>query len=198
MADLQFEIESMARATDAEAELVARLRIQNNSADPVHSITLRCQIQVDPSKRRYSQAEKSALADLFGAPERWAETVRPLMWANTQITVPPFSQSIVVDLPLAAFSEMTFGAKKYLCALEEGEIPIRFLFSGMVLYARGNRLQVVTIPWDREASFNLPPETWKTFIADVAIENKQTEIFNRTISELLDYWRKQEARRRNA
>jgi Family of unknown function (DUF6084) len=51
---------------------------------------------------------------------------------------------------------------KYFHALEEGEMPLEFLFSGSVFYRRGaGGLQIVQIPWEKEAQFRLPVRLWK-------------------------------------
>jgi hypothetical protein len=46
--------------------------------------------------------------------------------------------------------------------LEEGDIPLNFLFSGTIFYEgeEGN-LQVAQISWSKEASFRLPVVVWQ-------------------------------------
>ena len=46
--------------------------------------------------------------------------------------------------------------------MEEGEVPLCFLFSGTVFYqGDGGRLQVAPISLDKEANFRLPVAVWK-------------------------------------
>ena len=52
--------------------------------EPIHTLTLRCQVQIEPAKRRYVPQEQEKLLDLFGTPERWSRTVRPLLWDEYQ------------------------------------------------------------------------------------------------------------------
>ena len=53
-------------------------------------------------------------------------------------------------------------ASQYLHALEDGEVPLEFLFSGTVFYAgAGGRLQVGRIAWDKEAEYRLPVAVWR-------------------------------------
>ena len=49
---------------------------------------LRCQIQIEPVRRRYTPQEQQRLVELFGEPERWSQTLRPLLWENLNVSVP--------------------------------------------------------------------------------------------------------------
>jgi hypothetical protein len=54
---------------------------------------------------------------------------------------------------------------KYLQALDGGEVPLEFLFTGSVFYAgEGGRLQTARISWEREADFRLPVAVWRATI----------------------------------
>ena len=161
MRDLQFEIESVGRASDSNT-MIARLGIRNHSVMPVHSIRLHTQIQIEPGRRPYTPAEKSALLDVFGTPEQWRSSIRPLMWACADVVVGSFTASNLTDLQFPICSEFGFSAGKYLAGLQEGEIPLSFLFSGMIFFAARERPQVAPIPWDTEARFRLPVSAWKS------------------------------------
>lgn len=167
MPDLEFAIEGAEAVPHAAVPLLAlRLRITNTpSEEEVHSILLRCQVQIEPARRSYSPNEKEKLLDLFAEPARWARTVRPLLWMNTGVSVPAFSGSVQVDLQLPCSFDFNLATTKYFHALQTGEIPITVLFSGTVFY-RGNldNLQVAQVPWNREASYRLPLELWKRLI----------------------------------
>jgi hypothetical protein len=53
-------------------------------------------------------------------------------------------------------------ATKYFQALEAGEVPLLFLFSGTVFYAAPEgQLQVQRIPWDKECVFRMPVDAWR-------------------------------------
>lgn len=73
MPELTFAIESA-----AAAPLRFRLRIGDRAATPapIQSIALRCQIRIEPARRKYSASEQARLLDLFGEPERWGKTMR--------------------------------------------------------------------------------------------------------------------------
>jgi Family of unknown function (DUF6084) len=142
MPELHFKIEAAEAVEHAAAPLIAlKLRVTNLPAsEAIHTLTLRCQVQIEPAKRRYVPQEQEKLLDLFGTPERWSRTVRPLLWMNTTVAVPGFTDNVVVDL----------------------ELPCTFEFSGTVFYQGADEaLQVAQVPWDREANFRLPVSVWK-------------------------------------
>ena len=50
-------------------------------------------------------------------------------------------------------------------ALEHGEVPLEFLFSGTVFYSDPvGRLQVGRIGWDKECDYRLPVRVWREMI----------------------------------
>ena len=65
-------------------------RVTNaNAGEPIYSVALRCQIQIEVTRRRYSEEDQERLLDLFGEPERWGQTLRNMLWTNAAATVPP-------------------------------------------------------------------------------------------------------------
>ena len=164
MPELHFQIEAAEAVPYAATPLIAlKLRITNLPAnEAIHTLTLRCQVQIEPGRRRYQPEEQTTLLDLFGEPSRWSRTVKPLLWMNTSVAVKAFRDNILVDLELPCTFDFNVAATKYFHALEAGEIPLCVMFSGTVFYQSGDgALQVSQIPWDREASFRLPVAVWK-------------------------------------
>ena len=164
MPELHFKIEAAEAVPHAAAPLIAlKLRITNLPAEEaIHTLTLRCQVQIEPAKRRYVPQEQEKLLDLFGTPERWSRTVRPLLWMNTTVAVPGFAGNVLVDLQLPCTFDFNVAATKYFPALDAGDIPIGVMFSGTVFYqGEEDGLQVAQVPWDREANFRLPVSVWK-------------------------------------
>ena len=164
MPELQFQIEGAEEVRHAAAPLLAlKLRISNLPAsESIHTLTLKCQVQIEPAKRRYLPPEQEKLGDLFGDPSRWSRTVKPLHWMNTSVAVPGFAGSILVDLELPCTFDFNVAATKYFNALDAGDIPVCVMFSGTAFYQGGaGNLQVAQVPWDREANFRLPVSVWK-------------------------------------
>ena len=51
--------------------LTFQLTVTERSGVRIHAIALRCQIRIEPHRRRYSATEAERLHDLFGDPSRW-------------------------------------------------------------------------------------------------------------------------------
>jgi Family of unknown function (DUF6084) len=165
--DLKFQIEGSEAVLHAAAPVLAlKLRITNLPEDQtIHALSLRCQVQIEPTRRRYIEAEQEKLRDLFGEPERWSRTARSLLWMNTIAAVPSFAGTTSVDLLLPCSFDFTVASTKYFHALQTGEIPLCVLLSGTVFYrGKDDTLQVVQIPWSCEANYRLPVEVWKQAI----------------------------------
>jgi Family of unknown function (DUF6084) len=164
MPDLAFRIlGAEAVPFAAHPQIAFRLHIANAPQDEsIHTIVLRAQIQIEAPRRSYSPDQKQNLRELFGQPERWSETLRPMLWTHAGTVVPSFQEAIVTDLPVPCTFDFNVAATKYFHAVQDADIPLNFLFSGNVFYAGASAgLQVSPIPWDREARFRLPARTWR-------------------------------------
>ena len=190
MPDLIFKIEGAEVAQfSASPQIVLKLRLTNSDAtETIHSVVLRCQIQLDVTRRRYTAEEQTRLRDLFGEPERWSQTLRPLLWTHVNMNVPPFRGETVVDLPVPCTFDFNVGATKYFHGLENGDVPVCVMFSGTVFYAHdGQNLQVAPISWDKESRFNMPVRVWHEMM-DAHYPNGAWLRIRRDVFErLLDY-----------
>ncbi len=141
---------------------VSQVAMPAAGAVPIHAVTLQCQIRIEPAQRRYAAPEQDRLLDLFDTPSRWGQTLRPLLWTHASVGIGPFTDAILVDLPVPCTYDFNLAVTKYFYALEDGEIPLILLFSGTIFHeGEDGALQVVQIPWDREAAFRLPVRVWK-------------------------------------
>jgi len=163
MPDLDFGVEDAEVLEFAAVPtLLFKLRIENLEEEPIRSVALNTQIRIAATQRHYDAAEQERLLELFGEPSRWKDTLRSLLWAHTVLQVTRFSGSTVADMPVPCTYDLEVVAAKYFYALEDGEVPLEFLFSGTVFYAgEGGRLQVEHISWEKEAEFRLPIRLWK-------------------------------------
>ncbi len=164
MPDLDFAlVDAEVLSFAASPTMLFKLHIRNAPADEqVHSIMLRTQIRIEATRRHYDAEAEARLLELFGEPYRWGETLRSLLWTHVNVIVPRFSESIVAELPVVCTYDFEVAAAKYFYALEDGEVPLLFLFSGTVFYADGEgRLQITQLPWEKEAAFRLPIRIWK-------------------------------------
>ena len=163
MPDLDFGVEGAEVLEFAAVpSLFFKLRVENLEEEPIRSVALNTQIRIAATQRHYDAAEQERLLELFGEPSRWKDTLRSLLWTHTVLQIPPFSGSTVVDMPVTCTYDLEVVAAKYFYALDDGEVPLEFLFSGTVFYAvEGGRLQTARISWEKEAEFRLPVRLWK-------------------------------------
>jgi hypothetical protein len=165
MPDLSFQIECASMVPFAATPMLAfKLQIRNAVAgETIHTVALRCQIQIEANRRGYTPQEQERLLDLFGEPDRWSQTLRALLWTHANVVVPAFPGSnTVVDLQVPCTFDFNVAATKYFEALTDGEIPLLVMFSGTVFYARQESpLQVAPISWDQEARYKLPVSIWR-------------------------------------
>jgi Family of unknown function (DUF6084) len=161
---LEFAVESAEAIRFAAAPTVAfTLRVATDK--PVRSLGLNAQVRIAPARRRYSDRDRERLVELFGPPERWGETLRTFRWAQESVLVPPFDESTAVELTVPCTYDLEVATAKYFYALEDGDVPLEFLFSGTVFFAaEGGALQAAQIPWECEAAYRMPVRAWKEAI----------------------------------
>jgi hypothetical protein len=186
MPDLGFKIEGAeAGKYSASPQIALKLRLTNiDPSEIIHSVVLRCQIQLEVTRRRYSAEEQQKLRDLFGEPDRWSVTLRNLLWTHVNVNVPPFHGETLVDIPVPCTFDFNVGATKYFHGLNDGLVPLCVMFSGTVFYAHeGESLQVAPISWDKEARFSLPVSVWRdmmdSYYPNVAWMCLRRDVFER-------------------
>jgi len=160
------------------------LRISETRGQQGEAIALRCQIRIEPARRRYSAVEAERLNDLFGDTERWADTLRPMQFSTVATMVPGFSGSCEVDLPVPFTYDLEVGSARYFDSLEAGEIPLLLLFSGTVFTVTDGRMQVQQVPWSKEAAYRLPVSVWREAIDAHFPNSAWIKMSRRTLEEL--------------
>lgn len=164
MPDLNFQVERAEVVSNAASPLLA-LKLRLTASDPnetIHTVALRCQIQIETTRRKYTPEDQAKLRDLFDDPSRWSQTLKNLLWTHASIVVPSFQGATVVDLPVPCTFDFNVAATKYFDGLSDGEVPLCVQFSGTVFYASPQgSLQVAPISWDKETRFKLPVKVWR-------------------------------------
>jgi hypothetical protein len=167
MAELAFGCTGVHSARYAATPaLTVALQITETTGIRVHAIALRCQIRIEPHRRRYSADEARRLSDLFGDPSRWAETVKPIQLAMVSAMVPGFTSLAEVELPVPVTYDLEVASGRYLQGLDDGTVPLLLLFSGTVFLANGDSFSVELIPWSSEASYRMPVTVWQDVVND--------------------------------
>jgi hypothetical protein len=148
----------------AAPQLTARLRILESSGETIHAIALRCQVRIEPQRRRYEEADESGLRALFGDRDRWVDTLKPFLWMQCNAMVQGFTGITEVDLALPCTYDFEVTGSRYLHAVTEGTIPLALLFSGTIFTKGANGFGVQQVPWDCEANYALPVTVWQQMI----------------------------------
>ena len=173
MPDLNFTIMGAEAVLYSATPLLAlKLNVKTSESEQqIRAVMLQCQIQIEATRRRYTAEEQAGLLDLFGAPDRWNQTLRSTLWTHASVNIGPFTRESNFDLPVPCTFDFNVAATKYFNALESGEVPLCLLFSGTIFYDDPERgLQVAQIPWSKEARFRLPVVVWKN-VMDVYYPN---------------------------
>jgi hypothetical protein len=159
---LDFRVDDVAAVEHAVVPtLCFRIAIDADGRE-VRSLALNVQLRIDVTRRAYDDRERERLFELFGAPSDWGRTLRSLRWTTTSVTVPAFSGATTFELHVPCTYDFDVVATKYLNAVDGADVPVELLFSGTLFFAgTGGALQVVHLPWDREAKCSLPVRVWR-------------------------------------
>lgn len=164
MVNLDFTIEDVKVEPHAMSpQLVFGLRVVNGTPDlAILNVMLNCQLRIEPAGRAYGGAEHERLSDLFGAPERWGQTLQTFLWTHASVSIPAFDAECVVGLRAPCSFDFNVAATKYFEGLQDGGVPVSFLFSGSVFYRdEDDRMQIGQIDWSKENRFRLPVAVWR-------------------------------------
>ena len=112
-----------------------------------------------------------------------------MLWTHVSAVVPPFTGTGAVDLPVACTYDFNLAATKYFAALEQGEIPLCFLFSGTIFYeGPEGALQVTQISWEKEAYYRLSASAWRGLM-ELYYPNTATLCLRKDVFDRLDAYR---------
>ena len=181
--DVAFTIRGAAPLEHAAVPTVS-FALEVTGGHDVRSIMLDVQLQIAARRRPYDESAHDRLFELFGPPEAWGTSLRTLPWTRMTVVVPPFDGSTVVDLHVPCSYDLEVVASRYFDALEDGEVPLEFLFSGTVFY--GMPLQAARLSWESEAEYRLPVRVWRATMErhfrDTAWLRVRKDRFDRLVS----------------
>ncbi len=165
MTALSFEVvSSRSEPHAAVPTIVLRLRVREADGVGVHALALRCQIRIEPQRRRYATDEELHLYELFGETPQWGDTLRPFLWTHVSTTIGGFDGVSEFDLPVECTYDFDVAAAKYLHALVDGDIPLLLLFSGTVFSQGESGFSAEPLSWSLEASHKMPVAVWRSMM----------------------------------
>jgi Family of unknown function (DUF6084) len=154
-------IDSRAEPHAAVPTIMLRLRVEEADGLSVHALALRCQIRIEPQRRRYTAVEEEHLYEMFGDTPQWGDSLRPFLWTHVATTIGKFDGATEFDLPVECTYDFDVAGAKYLHALTGGEIPLLLLFSGTVFTRGQSGFSAEPLSWSLEASHKMPVAVWR-------------------------------------
>lgn len=189
MPDLKFEIiHAEVRPYAVLPTIMFHLRITNQVPDEeVYAAALKCQLMIEAMRRNYQGDSRKKLYELFGEPQRWNETLRSVLWMIISVPVPRFTASTTVELSIPCSEDQGLAAAKYFYAVEDGKVPLAFLFSGTLFFkGQSDELQMSLVPWEKEAAYQMEAKLWQemmeTYFPDCRWLRIQKDIYDRLVA----------------
>ncbi|ACU95876.1 DUF6084 family protein [Saccharomonospora viridis] len=172
---------------DAVPTLRFHVEITCSGSVVVQSLTLAVSVRIAAALRDYTAEERERLRGVFGTAEQWAHSIGDLVWARPTVHVPRFTGRTVVEVPVPCGYDVELASVSYLRALTDGDIPLRFLFSGTLFHDRDGRLAAARVPWDGEARYRLPASCWHQLRERYFGRHRWLRVDVDTYERLLDY-----------
>lgn len=158
----------------------------------VHALALRVQVQIETRRRQYTPGEQDRLYEVFGRPSEWDRALKPLVWTQTAVLARGFTSAVEIDLPVPCTYDFDVAAAKYLHALRDGDVPLRFLFSGTAFLEHDGAVSVAPVAWDSEAAFRMPAARWRE-VMDAFFPDSAWIRVRRETLDALHAWRGRQA-----
>ena len=149
-------------------------------------IALTIQLMIEPARRRYDDATRERLVELFGAPERWAVTTRSLVWCQARRARARVHRLDDGDACRSPCNyDLELAAAKYLHSLPDGEAPLALHFNGMIYYPGDDGgLQMVLVPWTKSIDFRMPVSVWRETVEHYYPETAWVAVRSETLEAL--------------
>ena len=189
MPDLSFGVEKAEAVQFAASPAIDFfLRIDNSpSEELIHTVALRCQVQMEVTRRRYTLPRNSRTCSISSASPAAAgpwTLPQTCCGPTCSLIVASFRSSTVAKMQVPCTFDFNIAATKYFYGLDDGEVPLCLMFSGTVFYAdESGAMQVAPISWDKETRFRLPVRVWKEmmnlYYPNTAWLNVRRDVFDR-------------------
>jgi hypothetical protein len=176
---LQFAVRDVDAATDsATPALRMTLGITVDPEVAILGLALNVDVRIAAERRRYGDAERARLRELFGRGGDWDRSIGPISWTRGTINVPAFERTVDANVLLPCGFEFDLVAVKYATALEDGVIPVDVLVTGTMFYRGGDRMLAGKLPWDTEISYRVDLAAWRRAVAAVFADTAWLRVDN--------------------
>ncbi len=121
MTTLSFAVlDARAEPHAAVPTIMLRLRVEEADGSSVHALALRCQIRIEPQRRRYGTEEEKQLYELFGETPQWGDSLRPFLWTHVSTTIGKFEGATEFDLPVECTYDFDVAGGRQIPACPQG------------------------------------------------------------------------------
>ena len=124
---------------------------------------------------------------MFGTTPQWGDTLKPFLWTHADMMVRGFEGSSEIDLHVPCTYDFEVAAAKFLHSLDDGEIPLLFLFNGTVFAKGQTGLSVSQLAWHKDAAYRLPVRVWRQLMDAYFPNGGWLRLKRETIDELLKF-----------
>ena len=88
--------------------------------------------------------------------------MRARLWTHSNANIRQFAGRTETILSVPCTYDLNVAATKFFYALEGGEVPLLFLFSGTIFYeGPDGRLQIQQVSWNKECTYRMPITIWQ-------------------------------------
>jgi hypothetical protein len=186
MIDVTFSVSTaLPKRFAASPTIVFGLHV--TASQPIEAAALRVQLRIEPQWRSYAPREQALLRDLFGTPDRWQTTLRALSWADLPVAVPGFVSETDVEVNVPCTYDFDVTATRFLNALGDGEIPVRFLFSGAIFRDGALGFSTERVSWSSECAYRMPLDVWRGALRACYGDDALIRISRETLEQLQRY-----------
>ena len=129
---------------------------------PVHAIALKCQIRIEPQRRRYEPAEEDRLLELFGETRSGATRCGRSCGPTSPPRSPAFTGATTIDLAGRVHLRLRGRRQRSTSTPSTAAtIPLVLLFSGTAFTQGDAGFAVEPVAWHEEATYRLPVAVWR-------------------------------------
>jgi hypothetical protein len=160
MTELRFTVTSAEAKKNAASPTIA-FGLSIASGERIEALVLRVELRIEPQWRQYDGREKTLLNDLFGTPDRWGTTLRTLSWISVPLVVTAFEEQTQAHIEVPCTYDFDVSATRFLTALGEGEVPLRFYFTGAIFRDVSSGISTERVSWSSEAAYRMPVAVWQ-------------------------------------
>ena len=190
MGEIDFKVlDVKAQPYAAAPTLAFRMRIEEPSGAVIHSISLHCQIRIEPQRRRYSRDEEERSAGIVRRDARNGATRSSRFCGRTSIRWCAVSRAAYRESICRCRAPTTSKSPppSIFIRWATATFPLLFLFSGTVFAKWPTGLSVSQLAWHKDATYRMPVRVWRELMDLYFPNGGWLRLHRETLDELLKF-----------